>query len=455
MKTAFHTERPMNPLLPPEYCIPDVEARSMPDGRLYLYGSHDVSDKEYCSRDYAVFSTEDFQSWTMEAPSFRCEDISWAGTLGLNRALDEAKRFDDLPLYLKKMIPGAGKLVPIKLLVKSIRDNSPGLQPETVTLFAPDAIEKDGEYYLFFCLSDGSEGVAVSDSPNGPFTEPVALPTLGIDPSVFRDDDGKVYLFWDQFSSRAVELNPDLKSFDEAKVKSGLVTEEEHHFHEGSSVRKRGDTYYYVFADTSRKNRPTCLGYATAKHPLGPYTYQGVIIDNLGCDPETWNNHGCIQEYKGQWYVFYHRSSRNSKFHRRVCCEPIFFDENGLIAEVKMTSQGPGPAFAPGEIIPAYAACEVNGGAYVDGDRLVLKRNGSACFRYLQGSDKNAILHVEGDEDALVHLLYDGLELGTVKLKSGTGIAEIRLPGEEWELTLKNENEKTIFLRNLWLEDLN
>ena len=70
MKTRFQAERPMNPLLPPEYCIPDVEGRSMPDGRLYLYGSHDVSDKEYCSRDYAVFSTEDFQSWTMEAPSF-------------------------------------------------------------------------------------------------------------------------------------------------------------------------------------------------------------------------------------------------------------------------------------------------------------------------------------------------------------------------------------------------
>ena len=455
MKTRFQAERPMNPLLPPEYCIPDVEARSMPDGSLYLYGSHDVSDKEYCSRDYAVFSTEDFQSWTMEAPSFCCEDIPWAGTVGLSRALDEVKRFDDLPLYLKKVIPGAGKLVPIKLLVKSIRDNSPGLQPETVTLFAPDAIEKDGKYYLFFCLSDGSEGVAVSDSPNGPFTEPVALPTLGIDPSVFRDDDGKVYLFWDQFSSRAVELDPDLKSFDEAKVKSGLVTEEEHHFHEGSSVRKRGDTYYYVFADTSRKNRPTCLGYATAKHPLGPYTYQGVIIDNLGCDPETWNNHGCIQEYKGQWYVFYHRSSRNSKFHRRVCCEPISFDENGLIPEVKMTSQGPGPAFAPGEIIPAYAACELSGGAYVDGDRLVLKRNSSACFRYLQANGKNAVLHVEGEEDALVHLLADGLELGTLNLKRGTGSAEIRLPDKEWELVLKNGKEKTIFLRKLWLEDLN
>ena len=452
MKTRFQAERPMNPLLPPEYCIPDVEASSMPDGSLYLYGSHDVSDKEYCSRDYAVFSTEDFQSWTMEAPSFRCEDIPWAGTVGLSRALDEVKRFDDLPLYLKKVIPGAGKLVPIKLLVKSIRDNSPGLQPETATLFAPDAIEKDGKYYLFFCLSDGSEGVAVSDSPNGPFTEPVALPTLGIDPSVFRDDDGKVYLFWDQFSSRAVELDPDLKSFDEAKVKSGLVTEEEHHFHEGSSVRKRGDTYYYVFADTSRKNRPTCLGYATAKHPLGPYTYQGVIIDNLGCDPETWNNHGCIQEYKGQWYVFYHRSSRNSKFHRRVCCEPIFFDENGLIAEVKMTSQGPGPAFAPGEDIPAYAACEVSGGAYVDEDRLVLKGDSAACFRYLQGNTQPIVLHVVGDSDAALQILADGVAVGTLTLRGTDGATMISSPEHDWELTLAVGKTNGSVISRIWIE---
>ena len=81
----------------------------------------------------------------------------------------------------------------------------------------------------------------------------------------------------------------------------------------------------------------------------------------------------------------------------------------------------------------------------------MLKRNRSACFRYLQANGKNAVLHVEGEEDALVH----GLELGTLSLKSGTGSAEIRLPDKEWELVLKNGNAKTIYLRKLWLEDLN
>ncbi|MBR0199324.1 MAG: hypothetical protein IJQ42_04045 [Oscillospiraceae bacterium] len=85
----------------------------------------------------------------------------------------------------------------------------------------------------------------------------------------------------------------------------------------------------------------------------------------------------------------------------------------------------------------------------------MLKRNRSACFRYLQANGKNAVLHVEGEEDALVHLLADGLELGTLSLKSGTGSAEIRLPDKEWELVLKNGKAKTIYLRKLWLEDLN
>lgn len=89
----FNMKRSVNPLLPPEWCIPDVEARCMSDGRLYLYGSHDVSDKEYCSGDYAVFSTEDFRNWTVEHPSFRREDIPWAGTVGLDSVLDRVQRF--------------------------------------------------------------------------------------------------------------------------------------------------------------------------------------------------------------------------------------------------------------------------------------------------------------------------------------------------------------------------
>ena len=104
-----------------------------------------------------------------------------------------------------------------------------------------------------------------------------------------------------------------------------LITEAEHGFHEGASIRKRNGIYYLVYADISR-GRPTCLAYATSRSPLGPFTKGGIIIDNTGCDPETWNNHGSIAEFNGQWYIFYHRSSQASNFNRRVCVEPIHFN---------------------------------------------------------------------------------------------------------------------------------
>lgn len=59
-----------------------------------------------------------------------------------------------------------------------------------------------------------------------------------------------------------------------------------------SSMRKRNGIYYYVYPCVYRDKKLTCLAYATSKSPLGPFTYQGVIIDNAKCDPKSWNIHG-------------------------------------------------------------------------------------------------------------------------------------------------------------------
>lgn len=116
-------------------------------------------------------------------------------------------------------------------------------------------------------------------------------------------------------------------------------------------MRKRNGIYYYVYPCVFRNGRPTCLAYATSKSPLGPFQYRGIIIDNAKCDPESWNIHGSIEEFHGQWYVFYHRSSGNCRANRRLCVEKIFFNDDGTIGEVKMTSQGAGDPFALGEQI--------------------------------------------------------------------------------------------------------
>ncbi|MFQ9395775.1 MAG: family 43 glycosylhydrolase [Lachnospiraceae bacterium] len=117
------------------------------------------------------------------------------------------------------------------------------------------------------------------------------------------------------------------------------MTQDEDGFHEGSSIRKINGKYYMVYADISR-GRPTCLGYAISDNPLGPYEKKGIIIDNNGCDPSSWNDHGSIQKIGEDYYVFYHRSTHNSVYSRRVCAEKIQINEDGTIDEVEMTTQG-------------------------------------------------------------------------------------------------------------------
>ena len=304
----------MNPILPLDAFVPDGEAHRMPDGRLYLYGSLDVRDgAEYCSPRYRVFSTADMRLWRDEGESFR---------------LDE------------------------------------GL------LYAPDCAYKDGRYYLYYCTAGNGEYTAVSDAPGGPFTDPRPLNIAdgtGIDPAVLVDDDGAAYYFWGQFSLKGARLNPDMRSIDEGSVTEHILTEETHGFHEGASIRKRNGLYYLVYTDISR-GRATCLSYAVSASPLGPYEKGGVIVDNTYCDPGTWNDHGSIEPFGDQWYVFYHRSSRNGIFSRRACCEKIYFDGSGRIGEVEMTSQGAGGPLDAFAWTPAWRACRMRGGPYLASD---------------------------------------------------------------------------------------
>ena len=377
----------------------------MPDGRLYLYGSWDLSGcKDYCSHEHHVFSTDDLENWVDHGVIFK------------NTAEE----------------PG----VP----------SQPG-----VVLYAPDAIYKDGKYYLYLCgpaNGQGFEVVASADSPVGPFSK--AVPVVGadgdgIDPSVVVDEDGQAYLFWGQFSLRGGRLKADMTTLEEESINRCVLSEWEHGFHEGSSIRKRGDTYYLVYTDITR-GRATCLSYAMAKHPLGPYTKGGVILDNTGVDPQSWNNHGSIECWKGQWYLFYHRSSQNGQTCRRVCMEPIEFDDEGRIAEVVPTSQGvSGPLDAFTEI-RASRACRMMGSCYIApcGQREALVNCGGrhwnvkdwALYRYLDfgvGEGRSLSLKVrgkgsirfavEGSETlAEASFEHDDFETVTVPMKAVDGV---------------------------------
>ena len=440
-----------NPVLPLEYHIPDSEGHVMPDGSLYIYGSFDDREDVYCSEKYYVVSTPDMVHWTIHEEAFNGNDVPWFNN-------------PDAPKY-----PGIDWSRPTPFIRKMLDDQAKkgndmkaAFEKEdegekAALLFAPDCIEKDGKYYLYFCMQDDSEGVAVSDRSEGPFSDPVQLPCGGIDPAVFIDDDCKAYYYWGQLFSHGVKLNPDMVSFDEDAVVDGLVTEEEHFFHEGSSVRKIGDTYYYIYADMER-GKPTSLGYATGKSPLGPFTYQGIIIDNDGCDPASWNNHGSIECVNGQWYVFYHRCSRGSQQHRRLCIEPVTINEDGTINEVKMTSQGVGMPFAPGEKIMGYQACQLKGTVYIgvnnacreNSERLMNISDGDeAVFRYVKSEEAWKEINVACVGKGNIRIFMDGRLAGSVtadgdrdKVSSISG--KIQMPAGQYELALRFEKTEAL-----------
>ena len=403
--------------------IPDGEARVMPDGRIYVYGSLDENATEYCSSRYVVAYSDDMKDWTISNTSFSSKYIDKkcpkpvpvcpvsqpdadSPSCRESRAFDLSRRHmyrcDSLRNKLRRLFsaPKGGRL-----------------------LYAPDALHSDGKYYLYYCLSDNSEGVAISDDPIGPFQNIGYINCMGIDPAVFCDDDGQLYYYWGQFHGKVGKLDVDKQTIIADSVVETL-TEKEHFFHEGFSIRKRKGIYYAVFSCTKR-GRPTCLGYATSTSPLGPFVYRGIIIDNIDCDPFSWNNHGSIEQFNGQWYVFYHRSSRGDRYMRRLCIEPIYFNEDGTIPEVKMTSQGVGAPFAIGEKIYAFHACALHGSArlmphgYNDEILTDIRDHDSATFRYVSCDGTKGKAQIEAVGSAVVELYFNDTKCGYAVVKNG------------------------------------
>ena len=279
-------------------------------------------------------------------------------------------------------------------------------------LYAPDCAYRDGKYYLYFCYADpvGREGVAVSEKPYGPFENPVPVKGAdggGIDPAVLVDDDGAAYLYWGQFHLQGAQLNAAMNAIIPGTQRT-LLTEEHHGFHEGASIRKVNSKYILLYADVSRGSA-TSLGHAVADSPLGSYTKKGIVIDNVGCDKRTWNNHGSICQFKNQWYVFYHRSSLSSRYNRKACIEPITIQPDGTITEVEMTTQGVNSPIDARQQLDAYRACILIGDLTncFDGDSEYLTGGTDgdfAAYKYLSftGQDEFTAL-VKGKGRLSIH----------------------------------------------------
>lgn len=389
-----------NPALPEEWelYIADPEPKVF-NGRVYVYGSKDDgAEKGWCSDRYHVVSSGDLINWTDHGESFHLSDV------------------------------------PVSFRNKDYRK-----------LWAPDLIRHpvNGKYYLFFCFNHTSPRseqlmVAESDRPEGPFNNarPLTIdgqPIVAIDPAVMVDDDGKAYVTW---PFKMAQLDPD----DYSKIIAKTLVDVAQWMpvdntpFEGPSLRKRGDTYYYIYIqndgmrylpDSTTYVKPSRMAYLTSKNPLGPYEYRGLIIENSNY-PGAINIHGSLVDFKNQWYVFYHLPVADKKVTRRTCIEPITFDSQGRILPVLITSSGVKRAFTAGDTIYAASTAIYSNATDVryisrPGKKAYIEFNkgGSfAGFRYVDFSERKPKsvelcvrsgylgglmeLHIDGPDGALI-----------------------------------------------------
>ena len=256
---------------------------------IFLYTSHDEDDAEgFKMLDWLLYTSTDMVNWTEHGAVASLKDFSWA--------------------------------------------------PQDNGAWAVQCIERDGKFYLYCPMHGSGIGVLVSDSPYGPFKDPLGKRLIDtdhiwndIDPSPFIDDDGQAYLYWGNPDVYYVKLNKDMISIEGDVIK---INSKPDNYQEGPWVWKHGKQYYMGYASTCC---PEGLGYAMSNSPQGPWEYKGMIMD---ATDKTRGNHPGIIEYKGKSYAFGHSydilKSKTSTFYERrsVDAAEMKYNEDGTIRTI-------------------------------------------------------------------------------------------------------------------------
>ena len=300
------------------------------DGTVYLYTTHDeqtAQGKDYRMYDYRLWTSTDLSKWQNQGAVFRSTDFAWARG-----------------------------------------DKKTGNAYAHHVIARKDASGKT-KFYFYAAVEGGqtggafgfSIGVAVSDSPKGPFQDPRGMPMIlledtakdkqhswrNIDPAVFIDDDGRAYLYWGNQQLWWAELEPDLvhlkgekyqldakgrmQQRDSSQVNINKVTTLPN-FEEGPHLSKHHGIYYLVYA----AGFPESLAYATSDSASGPWQYRGVIMDPL---PGTTTIHPALFDFNGQTYLAYHNADLpgGGNYRRSVALDRVFFNPDGSIQPIIRT----------------------------------------------------------------------------------------------------------------------
>lgn len=301
-----------NPIIMDQFTA-DPSAR-MFDDKVYVYPSHDIPCTEergrigwFCMEDYHVFSSSNLTDWTDHGVIVSQDKVTWVDST-------------------------------------------------SYSMWAPDCIYRNGKYYFYFPSRSKDTalskrfmiGVAISDSPEGPFIpQPDPIKNVrGIDPNVFIDKDKQAYLYWSARKIFVAKLRENMLELDSEPLvidnlpKEGLI--------EGPYIFERNGIYYLTYPHVANKTER--IEYAIADNPMGPFTQTGVMMDELpsGC----WTNHHSVINYKEQWYMFYHDKDLSPAFdkNRSTRIDSLFFNEDGTIQKVIPTLRGVGISAASEKI---------------------------------------------------------------------------------------------------------
>lgn len=256
---------------------------------VFLYTTHDEDDAEgFKMQDWLLYTSTDMVNWTDHGVVASLKSFDW---------------------------------------VK--RDNG---------AWAEQVVERNGKFYMYCPIHGNGIGVLVSDSPYGPFKDPLGKPLVwqkehwdDIDPTVFIDEDGQAYMYWGNPNCYYVKLNEDMISYSGDIVK---LKETPEHYQEGPWFYKRNGHYYLAFASTCC---PEGVGYAMSDSPTGPWKTKGYIMRPT---ERTRGNHPGVMDYKGKSYVFglnydLLKLETNTHYERRsVSVAEMHYNEDGTIQEV-------------------------------------------------------------------------------------------------------------------------
>ena len=274
------------------------------EGRLYLYASHDLDTQTgYEMYDITCISTDDLKNWTDHGECFNARTGStWAQYS-----------------------------------------------------WAPSVVARNGKFYLYYGNSGGSIGVAVADSPIGPFRDtrgralvdgstPGVNPTSGMwlfDPSAFIDDDGKAYLYFGgngPSNIRVIQLGADMVSTTGSATSMSAPR-----FFEAAWMHKYNGRYYFSYSTNWELGAPT-IDYMTSSSPTSGFQHRGTVLPQ---PPENSNNnHAGIFEFQDRWYIAYHNRTLarmdgvDPTYHRNLALDRLNHNADGTIQQVAITTNG-------------------------------------------------------------------------------------------------------------------